>query len=231
MSTWYLYNQGQTRNHTHLFPSQPTYLLRPLLEALLPLSAVPLQRPGNTIDPILAPSIQRQDARKGEPRGADGDVVARLELHAFFPVEARPRAGARVVGDAGAQDDGVGQDDGAEGEGVRADGGDQDDGVVRVAQGAAGGEVVRGAARGRRDADAVGLDGGEVFVVAEELDAGHGGVGSAVDDDLVEDVVRAVGPVRVVVFAFFADELLDEVAGGGLAASLRPHDGGFEAEA
>ena len=54
-----------------------------------------------------------------------------------------------------------------------ADGGNQDDGVVGVAEGAAGGEVVGCGAGGCGDAYAVCLDGGEVFVVAEEFDCGH----------------------------------------------------------
>lgn len=57
---------------------------------------------------------------------------------------------------------------------MRADGCDEDDGVFGVAEGAAGGEVVGGAAGGGGDADAVGLDGGEVFVAAEDFDGGHG---------------------------------------------------------
>lgn len=55
-----------------------------------------------------------------------------------------------------------------------ADGGQEDDGILGVTEGAAGCEVVGCAAGGGGDADAVGLDGGEVLVVAEELDGGHG---------------------------------------------------------
>lgn len=58
----------------------------------------------------------------------------------------------------------------------------EDYGVVGVAEGAAGREVVGGAAGGGGDADAVGLDGCDVVFVAEDFDAGHccgwGGVGS-----------------------------------------------------
>ena len=56
---------------------------------------------------------------------------------------------------------------------MRADGCDEDDGVLGVAERAASGEVVGGAAGGGGDTDAVGLDGGEVFVVAEDFDGGH----------------------------------------------------------
>ena len=54
-----------------------------------------------------------------------------------------------------------------------ADGCDEDDGVFWVAEGAAGGEVVGCGAGWSGDADAVGLDGGEVFVVAKDFDGGH----------------------------------------------------------
>jgi len=56
---------------------------------------------------------------------------------------------------------------------VGADCRDKDDGVVWVAERAAGCEIVGCGAGGRGDADAVCLDGGEVFVVAEEFDCGH----------------------------------------------------------
>lgn len=55
-----------------------------------------------------------------------------------------------------------------------ADGGDEDDGVFGVAKGATGAEIVGCGAGGGGDADAVGLDGGEVFVVAEDFDGRHG---------------------------------------------------------
>lgn len=56
---------------------------------------------------------------------------------------------------------------------MRADGGDEQDGVVGVAEGTAGCEVVGRAAGGGGDADAVGLHGGYVEVVAEDFDGGH----------------------------------------------------------
>ena len=56
---------------------------------------------------------------------------------------------------------------------MRADGGDEDDGVFGMAEGAAGCEVVGCGAGGGGDADSVGLDGCEVFVVAEDFDGGH----------------------------------------------------------
>ena len=83
---------------------------------------------------------------------------------------------------------------------MRADRRDKNHRVFRVAKRATRCEVVGGGARGRGDADAVGLDGGEVVVVAEELDGGHGGVGPAVDDDVVEDFEGRGGFVRVLVF-------------------------------
>ena len=59
-----------------------------------------------------------------------------------------------------------------------ANGCDEDDGVFGVAEGAASGEVVGGAAGGGGDADSIGLDGGEVFVVAKNFDGGHGCCGA-----------------------------------------------------
>lgn len=121
---------------------RPFFLFIPLLVPLLLLSRIPPQLAANTIHPVLAPSPLGLHRRKGEPARADGDVVAGLELDALPAVEARPGRVAGVVGDADAQDDGVGEDDGAEGEGVRADGRHEHDGVLGVAEGAAGGEVV-----------------------------------------------------------------------------------------
>lgn len=57
---------------------------------------------------------------------------------------------------------------------MRADGCDEDDWVFGVTEGAAGGEIVGGAAGGGSNADAIGLDGGKVLVVAEDFDRGHG---------------------------------------------------------
>ena len=150
------------------------YSLRPLLEALLPLPTIPIQRPRNTIHPVLTPTPLGQHVRKGVTARADGDIISRTQLHPLPTVETRPGARARVVGDADAEDDGVGEDDGPEGEGVGADGGDEDDGVFGVAEGTAGGEVVGGGSRRGGDADSVGLDGGEMFIVAEDFDGGHG---------------------------------------------------------
>lgn len=147
--------------------------LIPLLERPLPLPIIPIQRAADTAHPILASAFPRHHVGERIPAGADGDVIARVQLDALAAVEAGPAGGAGVVGDADAEDDGVREDDGAEGEGVRADGGDEDDGVFRVAEGAAGGEVVgRGAGWGG-DADAVGLDRGHEFFVHEEFGAGH----------------------------------------------------------
>ena len=112
---------------------------------------------------------------------------------------------------------------------MRADGGHEDDGVVRVAERSTCSEIVCGGACGRRDAYAVCLYGSEVLVVAEELDARHGWVRASVYYYFVQDVVRAVWFVGVVVLAFFPDELFDEVA-VGFVPGLGPHDCCFEAE-
>ena len=208
--------------------------LVPLIERLLPLPAIPLQRPAQTVDPVLAPPPRRHHIRERIPTRGDCDVIAGTQLDALAAVETDPAVGAGIVRNPNTQDHAVGEDDGAERESMGADCGDKDDRVLWVAERAAGREVVGCAACGRRDADPVCLDGGEVLLVAEELNRGHGGVGSTVDDDVVEDLEGAVGLVRAVVIAFFADELFDEVlldAGVFVSFFLRAHDRAFEAEA
>ena len=113
---------------------------------------------------------------------------------------------------------------------MSADCSDQDDGVLRVAEGATGGEVVGGGAGRGGDADAVGLDGGEVFVVAEDLDGGHccchssanslsplvpgiwrwhTWIRAPVHDDVIQYLKRPIRLMRVVVLSLFSDQLLD----------------------
>ena len=79
-----------------------------------------------------------------------------------------------VVRHTDTQDHRVWKDDRPERERVGADGRHQDHRILRVAEGASGREVVRGRARRRGDADAVGLDAREMLVVAKELERGHG---------------------------------------------------------
>ena len=112
-----------------------------------------------------------------------------------------------------------------------ADGREEDDGVFGMAEGAAGREIVSGGARRGSDADAIGLHGGEVFVIAEDFNGGHGWIGPAVDDDVVEDFKGPRGFVRVLVLAFFAHELFDEIRARGFVWFLGPHHGSFEAQA
>lgn len=114
---------------------------------------------------------------------------------------------------------------------MRADGCHQDHGVLGVAEGSPGGEVVGCGARGGGDADAVRLHGREMFVVTEDFDRGHGRVGTAVDDDIVEDLEGAGGFVRVLVLALLADEFFDQVRTQIFVGLLGPHHGAFEAEA
>lgn len=113
---------------------------------------------------------------------------------------------------------------------MRADSSDEDDGVVRVAERAAGCEIVGCGAGGCCDADAVCLHGGEVLVVAEDFDRGHCWIGTSVENNLVQDIVRAVWSVGGVVLAFFADELFYEVLGLPVCvSSLAAHYRCFEA--
>lgn len=162
-------------------PSQPTILIHrhnllapvPLLEGFLLLPRIPIQRPAQAINPVLATLTKGQDRRKRKPACRQCDIVARPQLHALLAVKADPGAGACVVRHAKAQHDCVRDDDRAERERVRADGCHEDDGVVRVAERAAGREVVCGRAGGGGDADAVGLYGRDVVVVTEDFDARH----------------------------------------------------------
>jgi len=54
---------------------------------------------------------------------------------------------------------------------------------------------------------------------------------SAIHYDIIQDVVRAVGFVGVVIVAFVADELFDETSSFVfVSALLFPHDSGFKAQ-
>ena len=88
-------------------------------------------------------------------------------------------------GDAG----GVGDDDGAEGEGVGGDGCDDEAARGGGEDGAAAGEGVGGGARGGGDDDAVAGIGGHIVAVDEDLRAQQGGLFTAVDEDFVEGEV------------------------------------------
>lgn len=96
------------------------------------------------------------------------------------------------------------------------------------------GEIIRRGTRGCCYANSIRLHGGEVFVIAKDFDGGHSGVGTAVDDDVVEDVVCSRGFVGVDVVGSGADEFVDEVSGillVGIGEGFGAHYGGFEAEA
>jgi hypothetical protein len=188
-----------------------------------------MQRPTNAINPIGPTLRYWQYAREGEAAGTDSNVVARLQLDALSAIETGPRARPRVVRHARAQYYGIGQNDGTEGQSVRTYGCYENDWVVRMAERAAGCEIVCRATSRRRDADTVRLYRGEVLIVAKELDAGHGGVRPSVHHHLVEDVVSSVRPVSVVVFRLFAYEFLDQIA-TLCVTFLGAHDGGFEAQ-
>lgn len=82
---------------------------------LLLLSCVPAELGTDTIDPVLAAAAMWLDAGEWEAAGTNGYVVAREELDARAPIEAGPAVRARVVRDADAQHDGVGEDDRTEG--------------------------------------------------------------------------------------------------------------------
>lgn len=146
---------------------------------------VPAQRAADAVEPLR---VGAGDGGKRVLRGGDGDVVALAQLDATFAIKGAVRRRARVARHGDAQGHGVGEDHGAERQGVRADGRQEDGGDVWVHEGAAGGEGVGGRAGGRGEDAAVGLDDGEELVVAVELEVGDVGGGPAVDDELVEDL-------------------------------------------
>jgi hypothetical protein len=52
-------------------------LMGPFFKRLLSLSRIPLQTPADTIHPIFALPLQRQDGREGEPARANRHVIPR----------------------------------------------------------------------------------------------------------------------------------------------------------
>lgn len=55
-------------------------LLCTMIERLLSLTIIPIQRPRNTVHPVFALPIQRQDAGKRKSRSRNGHVVAGFEF-------------------------------------------------------------------------------------------------------------------------------------------------------
>lgn len=113
---------------------------------------------------------------------------------------------------------------------MRADGCDKDDGVVWVAERAPCREVVCCATRRCGDANTIRLDCGEVLIIAEELNARHCRIWPSVYYHLVQDVVRAIWRVRVVILGFFTYQLLDQIS-ALVVSLLRAHNSRFEAKA
>lgn len=89
-------------------------------------------------------------------------------------IEASPGAGARIVRHTHAQDNGVWQNNGSEGQCVGADGCNKDDGVFWMRKRAASGEVVSSRSGWGSNANSVCEQGGEMLVVSEEFDLRHG---------------------------------------------------------
>jgi hypothetical protein len=113
---------------------------------------------------------------------------------------------------------------------VGTDSRDEDDWVVRMAERAACCEVVRRAASRRRHAYAVRLNGGEMLIVAKELDARHGRIWPSIHDNLIKNIVRPIRLVSVVVLGLFAYQLFYQVTIGTVSV-LRAHHSCFKAEA
>ena len=134
---------------------------------------------------------------------------------------------------------------------MRAYGRDEDDRVFGMAEGAACGEVVGCGAGGGGDADAIGLDGRKVLVVAEKFDGGHcwgrlecftyediglrglkggrTGIRASVNNYVIEDFMGPIWSVGVVVLSLCSYQLLNEIV--MLSLFLRPHYCSLESEA
>ncbi len=119
-----------------------------------------------------------------------------------------------------------------------------------MAEGAACGEVVGCRASRGGDANAISLNGREVLVVAENFDGGHcwgglerfiyedsglrvlkGGrtwIRASVNDYVIENFIRAIGFVGVVVLGLYSYQLLNEIA--VLSFVLRSHYCSLEPE-
>lgn len=100
---------------------------------------IPPKRARDTVEPL---GVGARHGGKRVLRGGDGDAVAWFELDAALAVKGAVGGGARVARDGDAEEHGVGEDHGSEGEGVWADGGEEDGGDVGVDEGAACGEGV-----------------------------------------------------------------------------------------
>ena len=103
-----------------------------------------------------------------------------------------------------------------------------------MAEGAACGEVVGCGAGGGGDADAISLDGRKVLVIAEKFDGGHcwGGLESFIYENIghrwlvggrtwirapvnnyvIEDFIRPIGSMGVVVLSLCSYQFLNEIA-------------------
>jgi hypothetical protein len=87
---------------------------------------------------------------------------------------------------------------------VGADGRDENDRVVWMAERTTCCEVVRCTACRCRHAYAIGLNGGEMLIVAKELDARHGRIRPSIYNHFVQNIVGSIRFVRVVVLGFLA---------------------------
>ena len=120
----------------------------------------------------------------------DKDGVSSAEFAPFATVEGDPGAVASVFRDAKFDFDRVGEDDGAEGEGVWANWSHQNSLNVRVNHGTTGGDGVGGGSSGRGEHDAVGLDGGDELPAIVRFDFGEKRGRASVHEDFVEDSIR-----------------------------------------
>lgn len=189
-----------------------------MLEALLLFAVVPVQDAADALEVLVLLVLDGGERVAG---GADGDVVADVELHAGAAVEGGPGGGAAAQGHLQLQVDRVWNHDRSEGKRVRADGRDAHAAHLGVDKAAAGGEGVgRGARRGGDD-EAVGLRHGEQAVVAVQLEHRHVGGRPPVDGQLVEHLLLADDVAVALVDA--AREAHSEVGLHALGDGLREH--------
>lgn len=104
----------------------------------------------------------------------------------------------------------------------------ENNGVVGMAKGTASREVICGGACRRGDADAIGLDRGKMLVITEQFNRRHCGVRPSIDYHFVQNVVCSIRVMCMVVVAFLANELLDQIATFAVAL-LRSHHCSFKA--
>lgn len=101
----------------------PRLKLDRIIKLLLPLPLIPIQRPTNRLEPIPR-LLLPQHRRKRKPRSRNSDIVTLLQLESIPAIKRAPGRAAGVWRHNDPEDDAVGDEKGAEGQGVGTDWGD-----------------------------------------------------------------------------------------------------------